>query len=601
MKSLMRIVRFTRRLYPLYGLIVLCSIVTSAAALVIPFLFGRATDVVTGAISGERGVDSAVVTVIWLAFAVLIAELTSTIVSNIGGYYGDVMSNRMRTILSVRYYEKLLGLPQRWFDKELTGTVVARLNRSITEVTSFAKMFSNSFASLLITTLAVLVISAWYAWPLTLLLLIVFPLYVWLTALTSKKWQRLEGEKNELVDVASGRFAEVVGQIRVVKSFVHERRELNQFSDRFHGTDAITRAQSHHWHKMDIARRAVLNVVFFGIYVIIFVYTVRGDFTIGDMVLLIQLMTMARQPVQNMSFVIDTAQRAIAGSKDYFRVMDTEVDPRVAQSLAGSQFAEKFEPVAGEPMVEFNSVNFAYEGDDDVLHGVSFDIQEGEKVALVGESGGGKSTIVNALLGLYETHGGEVRVGGHDVATMDLATLRHSIGVVFQDASLFSGTIRENIAYGRPDVTDEEVRSAAQRANAAKFIEQFPDGYDTVIGERGLRLSGGQRQRVAVARAILKDAPILVLDEATSALDTKAERQVQAGLDELMRGRTSLIIAHRLSTIAGVDRIVTLRDGYVDEIGTPMELAKSGGIYAELLELQNAGARKQLAKFDITG
>jgi ATP-binding cassette subfamily B protein len=531
------------------------------------------------------------------------------------------MSNRMRTILSVRYYDKLLHLPQRWFDEEITGTIVARLNRSITEITNFAKTMSNSFASMLITTVAVLAISAWYAWPLALLLLVVFPVYVWLTSLTSVKWQRLEGQKNEQVDIASGRFAEVVGQIRVVKSFVRERGELADFSRRFGSTDATTRAQSTHWHRMDVLRRAFLNLIFFAIYVIIFVRTVQGAFTLGEMVLLVQLMSMAKAPVESMSWVIDSAQRAIAGSRDYFRVMETEVDPRTAAMLgaptadgsagpdadgtasggAAPALPPRIAPVPGAPVVRFRDVSFAYEDGEDVLHGIDLAIERGEKVALVGESGGGKSTIVNLLLGLYEPREGSVEVVGRSSTELPLDQLRSRIGVVFQDASLFSGTIRENIAYGRPDASEEEVADAARRANADAFVRRFPDGYEQLIGERGLKLSGGQRQRIAVARAILKDAPVLVLDEATSALDTKAEIQVQKGLDELMAGRTSLIIAHRLSTIAEVDRIVTLRDGHVDEIGAPAELAASGGIYAQLLALQSSGDTRRLAKYDITG
>nr|WP_276548136.1 ABC transporter ATP-binding protein [Brachybacterium muris] len=596
----MRIARFTRELTPLYLAIILCSVLTAVAGLAVPFLIGNATDAIAAGIGGQTTTEQALRTALLMAGALLLAELASTVISNIGGWYGDVMSNRMRTMLSVRYYDKLLHLPQRWFDNEITGTVVARLNRSITEITNFAKMFSNSFATMLITTAAVLVISAWYAWPLALLLIIVFPVYVWLTALTSVKWQRLEGEKNEQIDIASGRFAEVIGQIRVVKSFVAERAELDDFTRRFWSTDRITREQSRHWHGMDMARRAVLNIVFFGIYAIIFWQTAAGEFSIGTMVLLIQLMTMARQPVQNMSFVIDTAQHAIAGSKDYFRVMETEVDQRMLTT--GEDPAKHVvEPVAGAPAIRFDDVHFAYEDGEDVLHAIDFAVSRGEKVALVGESGGGKSTIVNLLLGLYSPREGTVEVAGHDVEQLPLDVLRSRIGVVFQDASLFSGTIRENIAYGRPGATDEEIRDAARRANADAFIERFAGGYEQIIGERGLRLSGGQRQRIAVARAILKDAPILVLDEATSALDTKAERQVQAGLDELMRGRSSLIIAHRLSTIAGVDRIITLDDGRIDEIGSPAELAASGGIYAQLLQLQSAGNTKQLARFDITG
>jgi len=602
--SLLRIVRFTRTLAPLYTAIIVCSVLTAAAALAVPFLIGNATDTVAAAVGGQTPTSTAVRAVVLIAAAVLLAELFNTVVSNVGGWFGDVMSNRMRTILSVRYYDKLLHLPQRWFDGEITGTIVARLNRSITEITNFAKMMSNSFASMLITTVAVLAISAWYAWPLALLLLIVFPLYVWLTSLTSVKWQRLEAEKNEQVDIASGRFAEVVGQIRVVKSFVRERGELGDFSRRFWSTDATTRAQSTHWHRMDVIRRAALNLVFFGIYVIIFVRTVQGAFSLGDMVLLVQLMAMAKAPVESMSWVIDSSQRAIAGSKDYFRVMETEVDPRTAAMLARAEedaAPPAIEPVPGAPVVRFREVSFAYEDGEDVLHGIDFSVARGEKIALVGESGGGKSTIVNLLLGLYEPREGAVEVVGRTSTELPLDELRSRIGVVFQDASLFSGTLRENIAYGRPGASDEEVVDAARRANADGFVRRFPGGYEQVIGERGLKLSGGQRQRIAVARAILKDAPVLVLDEATSALDTRAERQVQKGLDELMEGRTSLIIAHRLSTIASVDRIITLEDGRIDEIGTPAELAASGGIYAQLLDLQSTGDRRRLARFDITG
>ena len=239
-----------------------------------------------------------------------------------------------------------------------------------------------------------------------------------------------------------------------------------------------------------------------------------------------------------------------------------------------------------------------------MLHDVSFTASEGQKIALVGESGGGKSTIVNLLLGLYPINRGTLSVCGRDSAELSVEELRATTGVVFQEPALFSGSVFENIAYGKRDATLDEVIDVAKRANAHGFISAFPDGYDTVIGERGLRLSGGQRQRVAVARAMLKDAPVLILDEATSALDTKAERAVQAGLDELMRNRTTIMIAHRLSTIADVDTIITLRDGRVDEIGSPAELATSGGIYSELLRLtasSSAADRERLKAFGFQG
>ena len=302
---------------------------------------------------------------------------------------------------------------------------------------------------------------------------------------------------------------------------------------------------------------------------------------------------------------MDTAQRAIAGSKDYFEVMELAPDQRalaLVASTSGSQKSQPLKTLAGDDLIRFENVAFGYEGEANVLNDINLSVKRGEKIAFVGESGGGKSTLMALLEGLYDPRDGKVVVDGDVIESADLEKLRSRIGMVFQDASLFSGTIAENIAYSRPEATREEIIRAAEKANAHAFIEKFADGYDSLIGERGLKLSGGQKQRIAVARAILKDAPILILDEATSALDTKAERAVQAGLDELMVGRTSLIIAHRLSTISAVDRIVTLKDGNIDEVGTPDELARSGGIYAELLSLQDSGKKadkKRLKNYDI--
>ncbi|WP_053386394.1 ABC transporter ATP-binding protein [Leucobacter japonicus] len=618
MGTLMRILKFTRSLTPYYIGIMIAAAVVTAAGLAVPFITGRATDVIVAALGGAASGDGAapvatdpgraIATVLALAAALLAVSLIEAVIGNIGGYWGDVMSAKMRTILSTRYFAQLLALPQRYYDTELTGTIVARLNRSISEITNFMKSFSNLFVTLLLTTISVLAISAWYYWPLAVLLAVAYPVYLWLTALTSRRWQRIEGEKNEHVDVASGRFAEVVGQMRVVKSFVGETRELRAFRERFDATETLTADQSRHWHRMDALRQGVLHLIFFGLYAIIFARTVLGYFTIGEMVMLVQLMAMARQPVTSLSWVVDTAQRAIAGSQSYFAVMD--LDPVVVDgggsrpvnaAPADASLNASADGSTGGAAVAFRGVHFGYDADDDVLTDISFDVAPGERVAFVGESGGGKTTLTSLLMGLYGVRSGTIEVAG---AGDSIDDLRRSIGVVFQDPALFSGTIAENIAYGQPDATREQIEAAAQRAAVDVFVRRFPRGYDTLIGERGVKLSGGQRQRIAVARAMLKDAPILVLDEATSALDTKSERLVQAGLEDLMRGRTSLIIAHRLSTIAEVDRIVTLRDGRVDEIGTPAELARSGGIYAELLELQSSSTRddrKRLRDFEVFG
>ena len=649
MTSLLRILRFAPQLNRLYLAIAVSSVLAAVLTLATPFLIGAATDRIVAAIAGETTVEDAVVAVTWLAVAFLAVEVTTTLVVSVGGYWGDVMAARMRTILSTRYFDQLLHLPQRYFDTAITGRVTNRLNRTINELTQFLQFFANNAFTMLITTTAVLVITAFYWWPLAILLAIVFPVYMWLTAKTSAKWQVWEGEKNIEVDMASGRFAEVVSQMSVVRAYNRQDHELAGFRERFTRTVGITRKQSRFWHGMDAWRRLALNVVFGAMYLIVFVRTAQGLFSVGDMVILLQLMNMARQPIFSMSFLVDSAQRAVAGSKDYFEVLAEEreraggagpqgrgaaavaagrpgadddggLDARQGGAAPSRPAQPRADVVPGDgtggvpagpsadvvPAVRFDEVSFAYDPDASrpVLDRVSFEIPQGQRVALVGESGGGKSTIAHLLMGLYPVTGGRIEVFGQDVAELDLAELRERIAAVFQEPSLFSGTVRENIAYADPDASDERVRAAAEAAYAHRFVEAFDDGYEQVIGERGLRLSGGQKQRIAVARAVLKDAPILVLDEATSALDTKSERLVQGALEELMVGRSSLIVAHRLSTIASVDRIVTLRGGRVQEVGTPAELAESGGIYAQLLRLQKAGtkeARKMLKEYGLSG
>ncbi|GAB79343.1 ATP-binding cassette, subfamily B [Austwickia chelonae] len=614
MRDLLRLLRSAQQLRPYYLGIAFTSVLTAATALVVPFLVKAATDVVVAQAGSSPGsTEEAVRRIVWIALALLAVDITHSLITNVGGYLGDVMSSRLRAIMSQRYFDHLLSLPQSYFDDEMTGTIINRLNRSITETSHFLQVFANSFCPMLLTVVAVVGISGYYAWPLALLLLILFPVFMWLTTLTSSRWQKLEGEKNAVVDEAGGRFAEVVGQIKVVRSFRQENRELTRFERAFAATVGLTRTQSRYWHVMDASRHGAVNLIFFGIYAVIFVRTVQGAFTLGVMVLLIQLVNMARQPVMMMSYLVDTGQRALAGTRSYFEVMDLPPDraelpafgpasPPVLTTTAPVSAAAPGTPAA--PAISFEGVCFGYGDEADVLRDITFSVRAGERVALVGESGGGKSTLVSLLLGFYRPQAGRILVGDDEVASSAPQVIRDQVGVVFQDPSLFSGSIRENIAYGRPGATEEEVLAAARRAHAHVFVESFRDGYDTVIGERGLKLSGGQKQRIAVARAIMKDAPVLVLDEATSSLDGRSERLVQAGLDSLMTGRTTIIIAHRLATISSVDRIVTLRDGRVDEFGTPAELAASGGIYAELLALQAKSSkrdRKRLAAYDITG
>jgi ATP-binding cassette subfamily B protein len=598
MRFVTRLLATARDLWSHYLAITICSVLGAGAALVSPFLIKAATDRL---VAISDGGPRLITPLVWLAVGLLVVEAARSVISNIAGYLGDVMSARLRATLSTRYFNHLLRLPQSYLDNEQTGTVIGRLNRSITEVAQFLNVFANNMFPMLLTLVASLAVMAYYSWPIAVLVVLMYPVFTWLTALTSKRWQVLERAKNVEIDAANGRFAEAVTQLRVVKSFVAEVRELRHFSSRYATTIGLTDRQSRFWHLMDIARQVALNVIFFAIYVVIFVQTASGSYSVGTMVLLVQMVTMARMPVTSMSYLVDTAQRAVAGSRDYFAVMAEPVETEVLPSADAAAWAA----VEGAPAVSFRNLTFGYADGPAVLDGVSFDIAPGERIAFVGESGGGKTTLVSLLLRLYEPRCGQILIDGLDIADVEFGAVRNHVGVVFQDPSLFSGTIRENIAYGDPgrDSADA-IEDAARRAHVQPFVDKLLLRYDTEIGERGLKLSGGQKQRVAIARALHKDAPILVLDEATSSLDTKAERQVQAGLDELMTGRTTLIIAHRLSTISSVNRIVTLREGRVDEIGTPDELAVSGGIYSELLALQASASRadrRRLAAYDIAG
>lgn len=587
MREIWKIITFSKELWRLYALISFFTILVSLMVLLLPLLTGKAIDEI------QKGSSASVMYVAGLALAIFLLDLLSGIFGNVGGYIGDQMGARLTKLLSMRYYAHLLSLPQQYFDTELSGKVINRLNRSITQITNFMQMMSNNFLQFIFTTIFSLIIVAFISWQVGLMLLALYPIYMWMTFRSSDKWQKYQARINKQSDIATGRFTESVSQVKVVKSFIQEARELTYFGRRVQKIIEITKPQSNYWHRKDIERRAILAVIFFGVYLFIFVNAVNGEFTSGQAVALILYAMQIRIPIFTISFLVENTQRAIADSKDYFKVM--AIEPQIADIKE----AKKLNVSKGG--ITFDAVTFGY-GEQQVLTDITLKIEQDAKIALVGESGEGKTTLTNLLIRLYEPQSGVIAIDGQNISAVTQKSLRENIGVVFQDPALFSGTIFENIAYARADASEADVIAAAKAANAHEFIEKFKKGYKSQIGERGLRLSGGQKQRIAIARAILKDAPILILDEATSSLDSRSESLVQEALNRLMKGRTTLIIAHRLSTIAGVDQIVTLKGGKVQEVGTPEELAKTNGIYAQLLavsKLQGTKAKKQLKAFEL--
>lgn len=588
MQDIIKILKVGKSLKKSYFAISFFTVLLSLLTVLQPLLSGWAIDEI------QKGSEASVQRALLLALGIFVLDLGQNLFSNIGGYIGDQMAVKLNHILSKNYFDHLMKLPQHYFDNEQTGKIVSRLNRSIVQITNFVQLMSNNFLQFIFSTVLSLVIVFLISIEVGILLAVLYPIFTYMTVKTSNTWQKYQDKKNENFDIANGRFNEAVSQVKVVKSFSQQVRELRFFSTHLSNVEKLNKPQSNYWHKQDVKRRLVLNVIFFGVYMFIFVRGAQGFLSVGEAVTLMLYAMNIRIPIFSISFLVEGTQRAISDSRDYFKAMEEEPE------LEGT--TEQLTNVHGE--ISYEDVVFAYEDDSkDVIKGVSFKAQPGEKVAFVGESGEGKTTLTNLLLRLYDPKSGGISIDGTDIATVSRKSVRDNISVVFQEPNLFSGTIRENISYGNPKATDREIINAAKAANAHEFIDKLDEGYDTEIGERGLKLSGGQKQRIAIARAILKDAPILVLDEATSSLDSKSELLVHDALENLMKDRTTIIIAHRLSTIQAVDKIVALSGGKVSEVGSPKELAKTGGIYSQLLEVQTARSKeerqKALSKFGI--
>jgi ATP-binding cassette subfamily B protein len=590
MKDILKILKIGSGLRKSYILVSMFTVILSLMTLVQPLLTGWAIDEI------GRGTNADVMYAALLAFGIFGLDLLQTLFSNFSGHIGDQIQVKLQKILSVRYYEHVLKLPQRYFDEEKSGKIIARLNRSIEQITRFINMMTNNFLQFIFSTVFSLIIVSIISWEVGLLLASLYPIFIWMTVRSSSTWIEYQSKKNTHIDTASGRFAESVTQSSVVKSFNQQKRELSFFSKNLSKVVDYDKPQSKYWHRKDTERRVILNVIFFAVYTFIFVRGAQGAFTPGQAVALILYAMNIRIPIFTISFLVQNTQRAVADSRDYFEIMNENVE------LDDS--GDKLQVTGG--LVSFKNVVFGYgDNDSSVIKNVSFTASPGQKVALVGESGEGKTTLTNLLLRMYDADGGSIMIDGQSIAEVSRKSLRSNISVVFQEPNLFSGTIKENIGYANPKATDKEIEKAAKAANADEFISKYEKGYNTEIGERGLKLSGGQKQRIAIARAILKDAPILILDEATSSLDSKSELMVQEALERLMKDRTTIIIAHRLSTIQNVDQIVALKNGKVAETGSPAKLAKAGGIYSNLLQVQTARSKEErqeaLQKFGIVG
>lgn len=489
-------------------------------------------------------------------------------------YFGRSMGTHIENDLRCRLFSHIESMSFSFFDNAKTGQLLSRIISDISEIGDLVFQMPNLIMVCLITMCGSAFFLFYINWQLAIFVLFLIFLKTAGTMILNRRMKETFRIARENMGLVSSQAMESLNAIRLVQSFCNEAVELKKFVA---ASDKLRRAQQ---RTFMFEAYLTSSVIFFSNLTNLVIiaagsfFIMLGVMSLGDLVAFLMYLMVFIRPIMQLTMLTERYQRGLAGYRRYEELM--AIEPDVADK------PDAVEAGVIEGRVAFEDVSFSYNGKDLVLRRFSLDIPRGKTVAIVGPTGAGKSSVASLLLRFYDIQSGRITLDGRDIRQYTLSSLRRSIGIVQQDVFLFSDSIRENIAYGRPDATEQEIIEAAKLADAHEFIMKLPDGYDSAIGERGVKLSGGQKQRLAIARVFLKNPPVLILDEATSALDNETERKIQQALQDLSHNRTTLVIAHRLATIRHADSIVVLTKEGICEQGTHGELMERKGLYYEL-------------------
>ena len=562
--------------YWLQFMLVFVTILLSAVVGLLP-------SIITGRIVDEALVGKDLRLLVQLLVMAFVTLTASQVISVLESYINSWISQRIIFDMKNQMYDHLQHMPHAFFTSEKQGDIITRMNTDISGVSSVISGTLSSIVSNVATVVTTLVALFTMSWKLALVGIVVIPLLILPTKSVGKKRYQLLTDaqaKNDEMNQLINETLSVSGSL-LVKLFTREKKEY----DRFVGVNeevtqlALREQNSGRWFRVVMGMFTQLGpllIYFAGGYLII--SHMDTGLTVGTITATVSLINRLYRPVESLLNIHVDFTRSLELFTRIFEYFDM---PNPIQSPENGQ-----KPDVTDAEIVYDHVAFSYDPEKPLLTDIDFTVPGGKMYAIVGPSGSGKSTVVNLIPRLYDVLGGSVKIAGVDVRDFDLSYLRAQIGVVTQDSYLFNGTIRENLLYAKEDATKEEIDAACYIANLEDFIAAQPEGYDTMVGNRGLKLSGGEKQRLSIARVILKDPKILILDEATSALDSITENAIQEALEALMEGRTSIVIAHRLSTILKADRILVVKDGVIAESGTHEELLEKGGVYRELYETQ---------------